>query len=242
MRTVTLSAVQAGMTRLRDKGGASPETLYELTNGYVDASRAPTVRPGTVLDYTIPVGTKGLCPFGGKLHVFAAGPVTVLNPLYVVNILRHPDATYVGGIFKIHFAKPFLGFLYVVAEFDDGSVHHYWLQNKGTWLANHQYMPGDVVSPTVPNGFMYKASPVVNPIAWAPNVRRNLGDVVQPTTANGWKYTVIEAAGDNPSSGSTEPTWPTSDGVTVSEDVDTSAAAAPPSDGSSGSPGGDRYD
>ena len=46
---VTLSAVQAGITRLRTKGGASPESLYDLINGYVTAARTIAPRPGSAL-------------------------------------------------------------------------------------------------------------------------------------------------------------------------------------------------
>lgn len=218
MRQVTLSAVKAGMTRLRDKGGASPDSLYELTNGYVDASRSPRSRHGTRMVYTLPPGTKGITPFQGKLHVFATQPITVANDLFVVNILKHPDASYAGGLKQIHFAKPFLGFLYVVAEFGDGSVWHYYLHGKSPWAANTQYQPDDVVTPTVANGFLYQATALNQPATWAASTQYNVGDVVVPTTANGWKYTLVDADGTNPSSSTTEPTWPTSNGAQVNED------------------------
>jgi len=217
------------MTRLRDKGGASPESLYELTNGYVDASRAPTVRPGTVLDTTLPAGTKGLCAFAGKLHVFAAEPIDSGNLAYVVNVLIHPDPTYVGGIYKIHFAKPFLGLLYVVAEFDDGGVYHYWLQVPEVWKPNTIYGLNTIVSPTVPRGFVYQTATKSNAPAWAPNQAKALGDVVQPTTPNGWEYVVTDVTG-TPTTGDTEPAWPTAEGAQVFEGIDTTSVPSTSSD------------
>ena len=154
-------------------------------------------------------------------------PVT--GPLFVVDILRHPQASFSGRLKYIHFASPFLGYLYVVAEFDNGDVFHYWLQNPQTWLANHQYQVGDLVQPTVPNGYYYKAMPAVNPPAWAPNVSRANGGIVQPTIPNGYKYTVTATNGANPASGAIEPIWPAVDGATVIEFTDAFEQTATPS-------------
>lgn len=233
MRSITLSAIKAGMTRLRDKGGASPQTLYDLVNGHVDASGSPTIRPGTIHDVTLPVGTKGLCAFQGKMHVFSANSVVSPDPRYVVNILKHPDTTYVGGLFKIHFAKPYLGFLYVVAEFEDGTVRHYWLQSKAAWAANTIYGLDDIVSPSVANGYYYQTATKSSAPAWAAGQTKAIGDVVQPSTPNGWEYVVTDVTG-TPVTGSTEPGWPTAEGATVFEGTDTITV---PSNGSTAPPG-----
>lgn len=221
-RVVTLSAVKAGMTRLRDKGGASPESLYELTNGYVDASRAPSSRDGTRQVHTLPLGTKGICPFAGKLHVFATQPVDPGNALFVVNILRHPNSNFAGGLKQIHFAKPFLGFLYVVAEFADGGVYHYWLQSPSIWKPNTIYGLDEIVQPTVPSGFFYHTATKSAAPAWAPDQPKQIGDVVQPSTPNGWEYVVTEVTG-TPTTGDTEPAWPTAEGAQIFEGTDTTS-------------------
>lgn len=220
MRTVTLSAIKAGMTRLRDKGGASPESLYDLTNGYVDGSRSPVSRQGTSMSHAIPAGTKGLCAFKGKLHVFATSVIDPGTPDVVVDILKHPDPTFAGGLQKIHFAKPFLGFLYVVAEFVDGSIFHYWLQNPSAWAANTIYGLDTLVSPSVANGYYYRTATKSNAPVWASGQSKSIGDVVQPTTPNGWEYVVTDVTG-TPVTGGTEPAWPTADGATVFEGTDT---------------------
>lgn len=210
------------MTRLRDKGGASPETLFELTNGHVDASRSPTSRDGTSVDHVLPAGTKGLCAFAGKLHVFSSSPVDPGSDKYVVNILRHPDPTFAGGLSRIHFAKPFLGFLYVVAEFVDGSVYHYWLQNPDVWKANTIYGLDVLVQPSVPNGFFYRPATKSAAPAWASGQPKAIGDVVQPSTPNGWEYVVTDVTG-TPTTGETEPAWPTAEGAQVFEGTDTTS-------------------
>ena len=223
MRIVSLSAVKAGMTRLLGKGGASPDSLHTLTNGYVNAARRPTQRPSTQIDHILPAGTKGLCQLNGKLHVFASTVIAPGNTRYVVNVLRHPtnDALTLA---EIHFAQPFLGVLYVVAEFSDGSVWHYWLQATAAWTANTSYRLGDVRQPTVANGYAYEATRLSAPgIPWAANVPRAVGNKVEPTVPNQFEYTVVTVAGASPKSGATEPVWPAFDGATVIEDTGVTA-------------------
>lgn len=223
LRPLVLSSLDAGMTRLRIKGGAAQDALYELTNGYVDASGAPTCRDGTRWNYTLPAGTVGCTAFKGKLYVFSQAPVSITNPLYVNAVLVNPVAGYIGTLTTIYFAKPFLGYLYVVAGFVDGSgnetVYHYWLQNPTAWTANTVYAVNAQIQPTTPNGLYYQAETQVVAPVWQPNTPYAVGDVVQPSTSNNYLYQCTSAVGTNPTSGATEPTWPTSPGSQVFETV-----------------------
>lgn len=238
MTDINLNALKAGINRLRTKGGADPSSLYDLVNGYVTIDGSIQSRPGTMRDAALPAGTKGLCAFDGGMVVFSDSPKT-MPAGYTCEVLAHPtDDT--QTIAEIHFAAPFMGFIYVAAEFANGDVFHYWLQSGGTWTASTMYKVGDTVLPTVRNGLRYQTVLKSNPAAWAPNVPRAVGDVVQPTVYNGWKYTVVEVAGDSPSSGATEPDWPELNGAQVSEDVDATPTPAPPPV-TSDAPGGDRY-
>jgi hypothetical protein len=218
-RQVTLNAVRAGMTRLRDKGGANPESLYELTNGYVTASRTIKSRPGCTLAATLPAGTKGIAVYNGQLVTFCHEPVTVPSG-WRLEIVRHP-VTPDLALRAIHFAAPHLGFLYVVAEFEGGDVYHFWLQALRPWTAGTVVRPGDTMSPNTPNGYIYEATRSDQPAAlWAPNVDRALNDVVEPTTANGYRYRVIEVFGQRPASGAFEPGWIATRGARVIESTD----------------------
>ena len=134
---------------------------------------------------------------------------------------------------EIHFAAPFMGFLYVVAEFEavnsiidsDGTVFHYWLQDSSpNWQASTDYIIGDVVTPTVPNGlaFMAQRRYAPNPV-WAATTAVEEGTVVEPTVANGFNFTVIATQGANPTTSDTEPVWPTADGATITEDSQNAA-------------------
>ncbi|MGH8032028.1 MAG: hypothetical protein ACREO8_06590 [Luteimonas sp.] len=218
-RVVTLNALKAGISRLRTKGGADPSSLYDLVNGYVTQAGTVTSRPGTVNKAILPVATKGLCAFKGQLFVFSDSPKVV--PVgYACEVLIHPsDRTLT--LTYIHYARPFLGFLYVVGEWSNGDIYHYWLQDAQAWQANHVYMLNAVVRPTSPNGFGYVAERLAAPgSVWTSGVTRATGDRVEPTVPNGFEYVVIEVYGGKPASGNVEPVWPTAGGGTVSEDTD----------------------
>jgi hypothetical protein len=228
VRQFALTTAAGGINRLRDKGGASKDSLYDLVNGYVTQTNSIKPRPGTRLAYSLPEGTKGLAAFQDKLHVFSSEPVVSSDPMVVVNILRHPAPGSTMPLKEIHFAAPFLGFLYVAAEWLNGEVYHYWLQSATAWLPNTSYSIGAIVAPTVPNGYYYRASRIGPAgIAWAPNVARTIGDVVEPTVTNGYEYTVIETYGATPRSGATEPVWPKQDGATIAEDTEGGVPSGP---------------
>ena len=127
---------------------------------------------------------------------------------------------------EIHFAAPFMGYLYVVAEFDVdsatlaeyGSTYHYWLQSSGSWAKDTVYLPTDYVEPTTPNGYAYQATRLTLPNpTWAPSVQIALNDIVEPTVANGYYFKATAVSDSNAHTGAIEPTWPTTEGATVQE-------------------------
>lgn len=249
MSQVNLNVLKAGINRLRTKGGADPSSLYDLLNGYVTIDGGVASRPGTNEDATLPAGTVGLCAFDGGLVVFSDSPKTGMPAGYTCEVLRYPNdpGATPPTLSKVHFAAPFLGHLYVVAEFSTGEIFHYWLLATGTdanvktWAPNTQYNVDAIVQPAVPNGFYYKPANTQFPQAWQSNHAYELNDVVVPTVLNGWKYTCIEADGANPASGSTEPVWPTADGATVSEEINEQPPAPVVPSTPTTNPGGDRY-
>lgn len=222
-RLQQLTSAKAGISRLRVKGGADKETLYDLLNGYVAQDGSLVSRPGTVKDYTLPAGTKGLCAANGRLVVFSDSPKTVPDGVECI-VLRHPTSPGLT-LHEIHFAGPFLGdangaSLYVVAEFNNGDVYHYWTQSSDTWAADTAYAPGDLVQPSTPNGFLYRATRVGAAYpAWTANTARTEGDKIEPTVANGYYYEATDVSTGG-ASGTVEPTWPTVEGATVREFTD----------------------
>ncbi len=232
-RIVTLNTVKGGINRLRTKGGADPSSLFDLVNGYVDYDGVSRSRPGTENTVTLPTGaTKGMCAYDGKLIVFSHVPqdIPFSNPVTECEVLKHPSTPDLP-LKDIHFAGPFLGFLYVAAEFVNGDVYHYWLQRGTTWAPGQVYLPGSLVIPTDPNGIAYQldSGTVTYPV-WVRNIARAIGDKVVPTTDNGYFYTVTDAFGPAPRSGATEPSWPTSAGATIFEDSDVAVPTPVPAE------------
>ena len=243
MRREVLTTVKGGITRLRTKGAALKDTLYDLLNGYITAARTVKVRPGTFLTETLPAGTVGLVAFEGNLHVFASNLVSSIPAGYVLDVLRSPDGDL--AITTIHFAEPFMGALYIVAEFSDGGIYHYWVRTATTWLADTEYDLNELCSPTTEDGFAYKATRLGNPYpSWTPAAPRAVDDIVEPSVYNGYYYKVIDVIGDLPRSDDIEPIWPTSAGETIIEDTDgtdTPPDATPPTPVAPTLPDDDRY-
>jgi hypothetical protein len=228
MRPAPLTTIKGGISRLRLKGGARADSLYDLLNGYVTEANTVVIRPGTERIAILDSLTRGLTYFDDSLHVFAHEDVAVPTG-FTLHILVHPDATEDEPlpIEKIHFSEPFMGALYVVAEFEDGAIYHYWLQSGSAWEPNTHYLAGALVTPTTPNGFVYQASRFGDPYpSWAPNVPRYDGtgyeaqSIIEPTEYNDFYYVAVEVSGSNPRSGTTEPAWPTEDGAQIIEAVD----------------------
>ena len=241
--TVTGTAIQLWINGV---ASGTPGTIINrqtMTDTTLNVGQVPSSIPGLIWLADIRI-TKGVARYSTTYT--PAGPFGVgLAPSFF-NAASYP-------IKEIHFSAPYLGGIYVVAEFDvpsalaaaNGDTFHYWIQsstgsdNANEWAASTDYNIGDVVIPTSPNGLTYVASRLLpaNPV-WTPSTLEVIGNIVEPTVANGFKYTVTADAGLNPSTGATEPTWPTSDGATILESSDlsndqtvtlaTAAAGTPP--------------
>lgn len=225
MRPLALTVLRGGINRLKIKGGASAQTLYDLTNAYVTAAGTIVPREGTIRNATLDGTTVGLSAFEGNLNVFSTTQVSVPSG-YVDNVLA-PPAGSTATLVKIWFAKPFLGFLYVVAEFSDGSIVHYWLQSSGSWVANTVYKTGSIVTPDTPNGLAYQAvrDMPANSL-WTAQTTITAGTVIEPNEYTGYAYRAVSVEGSTPHTGSTEPVWPTTSGGVIQEfgDFDTSTS------------------
>lgn len=217
MRPFPIADQSDGINLLRSKGGASPKGLFDLQNGWVTQKKTINARPGCGDPYAVaPTGTKGGVGFENKIHTFASSVVANSDPLVVVNVLKHPTGG-AAALSTIHRAFPVLGRLYVVAEFADGVVQHYWLQRQTAWAPSTIYQFGKVVSPPADNGFVYEITNASVLLPWAADTEYALNAEVLPTVANGFKYKATTVVGSPARSGTVEPTWPTTESATVLE-------------------------
>lgn len=225
MRPVPLTVLKGGINRLKIKGGVSAQQLYDLTNAYITQAGTIVPREGTIRNATLNSSTVGLAAFKGQLNVFSTTLQTVPSG-YVDNLLVHPTNP-AATLTKIWFAKPFLGFLYVAAQFSTGDIFHYWLQSNGPWAANTVYKTGAIVTPLAsPNGLAFQAvRDVPQNSTWQPQATVTAGTVFEPSTYTGFMYRAVAVAGSSPHTGSTEPTWATTIGGVVQEfgDFDTNS-------------------
>lgn len=216
MRSQALSTLRGGINRLRVKGLASAAALYDLVNGYITVDGGTVVREGTIRAATLDNTTVGLMAMNGIFNVFSTALEAVPSG-YADNVLVNPNNSALT-LTKIWFAKPFLGFPYVVAQFSDGSIFHYWLQNNGSWAANTVYDTGAIVIPDTPNGLAYQAQRQAPPNSnWSPNSSISLNDKVEPNEYNGYYFKAVAVVGSNPHTSGTEPVWPTTTGATLQE-------------------------
>lgn len=216
MRSVPITVMKGGINRLRTKGAARGDQLYDLVNGYINQAGGVSMREGTIRVASLTGDTVGLCAVNGVFNVFATALVAV-PPGYRCNVIAHPTNSALT-LSRIWYASPFMGFLYVVAEFSNGDVFHYWLQDSGTRAANTVYYDGDIVLPTVPNGLAYQARRNLDPYpAWSANTRIALDAIVEPSVYTGFVYKAVAVAGANPHTGAVEPTWPAVENATVQE-------------------------
>lgn len=227
MRQVVLSTQSGGMSRLRERGSASAETLYDLSDAYVTTAKTIKQRPGLTRDIVLQPGTVGLASYAGRFYVFAADFFSQTDPRVTCVVLPHPTLPDVALV-KIHFAQPFLGRLYVVAEFENGDIRHYWVTNAPDWAANTVYGYLQQVQPTVHTGFVYEAANVSSVVSWTSGATIVVSDERQPTVYNGFKYRAVTVTGTAPvRTSDVEPTWPLTEGGTVIEYSYGGASSAP---------------
>src|SRR5690606_17034501 len=111
-------------------------------------------------------------------------------------------------------------------------------QSATQWAADTVHKPGDLVEPSTPNGFLYRAVRTAEAYpAWTANTARAEGDKIEPTTANGYYYEATDVSTGG-ASGTTEPEWPETEDAVVYEFAGGEPAApstpATPSDPSGG--------
>lgn len=123
MSYIRVSDFRAGVDTTRPDYAAEPGTLVECVNGHVtrggDIERRLPFDPA----YELPAGTFGLFALGTILYVFGSGADPGVGAGVTYQRLQHPDGASMVGIID---AEGFGGDPYVVAEYDDGAVYHFF--------------------------------------------------------------------------------------------------------------------
>jgi hypothetical protein len=122
---VTYTVVEGfpgGVDRSRPIYAAGTGTLWAGKNGHLSRGGDFEVRKAFVKVKTLPAGTFGLSRSGTDLLVFASSAVSPPAGV-VVQQLTHPDGVAMSRLLSVDL---FRSKAYAIAEYTDGSVHHFY--------------------------------------------------------------------------------------------------------------------
>jgi len=124
MAFVEIKDFKQGVDTRRDAISGEAGTLIEALNCHI--TRGGDVESRKKFDpyFTLPADTFGLHPSNSKLYIFGSvEPPANLPGQIVYQQLEHPDEADMVALLA---SENFDGRIYTIAEFDDGSVYHYF--------------------------------------------------------------------------------------------------------------------
>ncbi len=113
-----------GMDRRRERSVGTPGALWLGKNVHITSGGDIEGPKSFVSTYTLPSGTFGMSQVKGQLFVFGSADLSATTPVGV-QYQRLQDG---GGatMTRVLDVKSFNGKLYVIAEFDDGTIYHFY--------------------------------------------------------------------------------------------------------------------
>lgn len=134
MTYLAISDFKHGLNRLRPQVAGIQGSLWNAVNCVISRGGDIESAKKFVPEYALPAGdTFGLSGINGVPYVFG----TVSTPGGQPSDIAYEQLTYTGAanLVKVHDARPFSAKMYVIAEFDDGDVRHFY---DGVELAEWQ--------------------------------------------------------------------------------------------------------
>lgn len=124
MSYLAIEDFKFGMDRRRKRISGVAGTLWTLKNGHLtrggDIERAKKF----VSKYSLPVGTFGMAKIGRQIYAFGSDDLSASMPVGV--LYQRLIAPNTPDMVRVLDAKVFDSQLYVVAEYDDGNVYHFY--------------------------------------------------------------------------------------------------------------------
>lgn len=120
---------RAGMDTRRMAVLSVSGSLLNLVNGHINRGGEIEKRLAFVEQVTLPANTFGLAAVGGTLYTFGSvAPGTITFPAgspanLVYQQLSHPSGAAMAKVIQV---SAFSGLPYVVAQYDDGAVYHFY--------------------------------------------------------------------------------------------------------------------
>ena len=112
------------MDRKRSRYNGLPGALWSLVNGHLTRGGEAEGMKKFVADKNLPTGTFGMAALSGGLYVFGSQAAPAMPSGVTYQRLQHPDGTTaMSGVRRV---QAFNGKLYVIAEFANGDLRHYY--------------------------------------------------------------------------------------------------------------------
>lgn len=128
MPYVIIEDFSGGLDSRRLSVAASPGTLMELVNAHITRGGEIEKRKAFVSTYDLPSGTKGLASVKSDIYVFGSD----VEPAGLPSGVKYQRLQAPGGpdLTKVLSWDTYAGKLYVSAEFSDGTVHHFYDEDR----------------------------------------------------------------------------------------------------------------
>lgn len=142
MPYLAIEDFRRGMDRTRKRVAGEPGQLWTLKNGHISRGGDIERSKRFVSTYTLPSGTFHLAALKSQLYTFGSADLAATVPLGVqYQRLQAPSTPTMTRLLD---AKVFAGALYTIAEYDDGSIYHFY---DGTRVSDWDTVVGSTVTP-----------------------------------------------------------------------------------------------
>lgn len=139
MPYLAIDSFSAGMDRRRKRVAGVPGSLWTLKDAHITRGGDIERRKRFVTAYSLPAGSYSLAGIRSQPYTFGSADLAATTPLGVqYQRLQAPSTPAMTMVLD---AKPFQGKLYVIAEYADGNVYHFY---DGTRVSDWD----NVVAPT----------------------------------------------------------------------------------------------
>lgn len=134
MAVVAIGDFKAGMDRRRKRVAGSAGSLWTLKDAHITRGGDIERRKKFVATYALPVGTFSLASVRSQLYAFGSADLASTMPLGVqYQRLQAPSTPAMSRVLDV---KLFQGKLYVIAEYANGNVYHFFDGSRvTTWDA-----------------------------------------------------------------------------------------------------------
>lgn len=203
MGTIWIREFTGGLDTRRMEETTSGGALVVAKNGHISRGGEFEKRAAFVPTYFLPAGSVGLAAAADKLVIFGSGPPPSGLPVDVrYQRLQHPNG--VTPLVRIRSYDLFSSTLYVVGEFEDGSIFHFFYGNRvddwydGRARASFDVTGGSVVGAAAATGSFEITGGTNDPANTIDDVTVNgisiIGAPVQHTGSNATTAAAIAAA------------------------------------------------